>query len=45
MITLADGENFSLEHFDSLAAYNQFRYADVVLLNKCDLAKDYVLGP
>jgi G3E family GTPase len=44
VITLADGENFSLEHFDSLAAYNQFRYADVVLLNKCDLAKDYVLG-
>jgi G3E family GTPase len=44
VITLADSENFSLDHFDSLAAYNQFRYADVVLLNKCDLAKDYVLS-
>jgi G3E family GTPase len=44
VITVADAENFSLDLFDSLAAYNQFRYADVVLLNKCDLAKDHVLG-
>ena len=44
VITVADAENFSLDLFDSLVAYNQFRYADVVLLNKCDLAKDHVLG-
>src|SRR6267143_748154 len=44
VITLADAENFSLDFFDGLAAYNQFRYSDVVLLNKCDLAKDHVLG-
>jgi G3E family GTPase len=45
VITLADADNFSLDLFDSLAAYNQLRYADVVLLNKCDLVKDHVLGP
>jgi G3E family GTPase len=44
VITVADAENFSLDHFDSLAAYNQLRYADVVLLNKCDLVKDHVVG-
>jgi G3E family GTPase len=30
-------ETFSLDLFDSLAAYHQLRYADVILLNKCDL--------
>jgi G3E family GTPase len=44
VITIADAENFSLDLLDSLAAYNQFRYADVVLLNKCDLARDHLLG-
>jgi G3E family GTPase len=44
VITLADAENFGPDLFDSPAAYNQFRYADAVLLNKCDLAKDHVLG-
>src|SRR6267143_4769178 len=43
VITLADAENFSLDFFDGLAAYNQFRYADVVLLNKCDLVEAPVL--
>jgi G3E family GTPase len=43
VITLADTENFSLDFFDGLAAYNQFRYADVVLLNKCDLVEAPVL--
>ena len=44
VITLADAENFSLDFLGGLAAYNQFRYADVVLLNKCDLVKDHVVG-
>jgi G3E family GTPase len=44
VITLSDADNFSLDLFDSHAAYNQVRYADVVLLNKCDLPKDHVLG-
>ncbi len=38
IITLVDGENFSPDLFDSQAAYNQLRYADIILLNKCDLA-------
>jgi G3E family GTPase len=43
VITLADADNFSLDLFDSLAACNQFRYADAVLLNKCDLVEDHAL--
>ena len=43
VITLADAENFSPDLFDSPAAYNQFRYADAVLLNKCDLVEGRVL--
>ncbi len=43
VITLADADNFSLDLFDSPAAYNQFRYADAALLNKCDLVEDQVL--
>jgi G3E family GTPase len=38
IVALADAESFSLELFDSKAALNQLRYADFVLLNKCDLA-------
>ena len=37
IVAVADAENFSLDLFDSRAAANQLRYADVVLLNKCDL--------
>jgi len=43
IIALADAANFSLDLFDSKAAYNQLRYADVILLNKCDLAGDACL--
>jgi G3E family GTPase len=43
VITLADAENFSLDLSGSLAAHNQFRYADAVLLNKCDLVEDHAL--
>jgi len=37
---VADAESFSLDHFDSKAAIAQLRYADVVLLNKCDRVGD-----
>ena len=37
VVALADAESFSLDLFDSKAALNQLRYADIVLLNKCDL--------
>ncbi len=37
VVALADAESFSLELFDSKPAVNQLRYADIVLLNKCDL--------
>lgn len=38
VITIADSVNFSLDLFASEAARNQLRYADTILLNKCDLA-------
>jgi G3E family GTPase len=37
IIAVADAENFALERFASTAAQNQLRYADTILLNKCDL--------
>jgi G3E family GTPase len=36
IVALADAEQFSLDLFDGIAARNQLRYADVILLNKCD---------
>jgi G3E family GTPase len=38
IVALADTENFSLERFTNKAALNQLRFADFVVLNKCDLA-------
>jgi G3E family GTPase len=38
VITIADADNFAIELFESEAAHNQLRYADIILLNKCDLA-------
>ena len=38
IVTIADAANFSLDLFRSKAAHNQLRYADTILLNKCDLA-------
>lgn len=38
IIAMADAANFSLDLFDSEAAAHQLRYADMVLLNKGDLA-------
>jgi G3E family GTPase len=37
IITVADAASFCLDLYESEAAYNQLRYGDVVLLNKCDL--------
>jgi G3E family GTPase len=37
IVAIADAESFSLDLFESKAAANQLGYADVVLLNKCDL--------
>jgi G3E family GTPase len=38
VVTIADAINFSLDLFASKATENQLRYADTILLNKCDLA-------
>jgi G3E family GTPase len=37
ILSVADAEHFALERFEDPATRNQIRYADVVLLNKCDL--------
>jgi G3E family GTPase len=37
IITLVDSENFSLDLFNSEAAYNQIAYGDIILINKTDL--------
>jgi G3E family GTPase len=37
IVTIADAENFSLDLFASTPAQNQLRYADTILLNKCEL--------
>ncbi len=37
IITLVDAENYSLDLFNSQAAYNQIAYGDIILLNKADL--------
>ena len=37
IVTIADADNFSLDLFADTAAQNQLRYADTILLNKCDL--------
>jgi G3E family GTPase len=38
IVAVADAEQFSLDLFDGIAACNQLRYADAILLNKCDRA-------
>jgi G3E family GTPase len=44
IVALADAEQFSLARFDSMAARHQLRYADVLLLNKCDRVDEARLG-
>jgi G3E family GTPase len=38
IVAVADAEQFSLDLFDGIALRNQLRYADAILLNKCDRA-------
>jgi G3E family GTPase len=40
IITVVDAENYSLDLFNSQAAYNQIAYGDIILLNKADLVDD-----
>lgn len=40
IITVVDSENFSLDLFNSQAAYNQIAYGDIILLNKTDLVDE-----
>lgn len=40
IITVVDAENFSLDLFNSEAAYNQIAYGDIILLNKADLVDE-----
>ncbi|MEO1127467.1 MAG: GTP-binding protein [Cyanobacteria bacterium J06639_16] len=37
IVTMVDAENYSLDLFNSQAAYNQIAYGDIILLNKSDL--------
>lgn len=37
IVTVVDCENFSLDLFNSQAAYSQITYGDIILLNKTDL--------
>jgi len=40
IVTVVDAENYSLDLFNSQAAYSQIAYGDVILLNKVDLVKE-----
>jgi G3E family GTPase len=40
IITVVDAENYSLDLFNSQAAYNQIAYGDILLLNKTDLVDE-----
>lgn len=40
IITVVDAENFSLDLFNSEAAYSQISYGDIILLNKADLVDE-----
>ncbi|MBD2021090.1 GTP-binding protein [Leptolyngbya sp. FACHB-36] len=40
IVTVVDAENFSLDLFNSEAAYSQIAYGDIILLNKADLVDE-----
>jgi G3E family GTPase len=40
IVTIVDSENYSLDLFNSQAAYNQILYGDILLLNKTDLVDE-----
>jgi G3E family GTPase len=40
IVTMVDAENYSLDLFNSEAAYNQIYYSDILVLNKADLVDE-----
>ncbi len=44
IVTVVDAENFSLDLFNSQAAYSQITYGDIILLNKTDLVDEAKLS-
>jgi G3E family GTPase len=40
IVTMVDAENYSLDLFNSKAAYSQILYGDIILLNKTDLVNE-----
>ena len=40
IVTVVDSENYSVDLFNSQAAYNQIAYGDIILLNKADLVDE-----
>jgi G3E family GTPase len=44
IVAVADAEQFSLDLFDSVAARNQLRQADAILVNKCDCVSEQQRG-
>jgi G3E family GTPase len=44
IITVVDAANYSLDLFNSEAAYSQIAYGDVILLNKADLVNETALN-
>jgi G3E family GTPase len=44
IVAVADAEHLSPDHFDSTAARQQLRHADVILVNKCDRVGEQALG-
>jgi G3E family GTPase len=44
IITVVDAANYSLDLFNSQAAYNQIAYGDVIVLNKTDLVDEATLN-
>ena len=44
IVTVVDAENFSLDLFNSQAAYSQIVYGDTILLNKADLVDEAALA-
>jgi G3E family GTPase len=45
IVTVVDAENYSLDLFNSEAAYNQIAYGDIILLNKVDLVDEADADP
>ncbi|BAZ48167.1 hypothetical protein NIES4103_07730 [Nostoc sp. NIES-4103] len=44
IITVVDAANYSLDLFNSQAAYSQISYGDIILLNKADLVEESTLN-